>query len=68
MHRGEERDQPHDAEGAGDGKTTDHQRQAGGDHTAEDEEQHDSHDRQRQHLHALLVLADGSGQLAGHGL
>src|SRR6478735_7679768 len=44
--------------------TADDNRQAGGDHAAEHEEQHDHDQRHTEQLAALLVFADGSGQLA----
>ena len=68
MHRGKQRDEPHDAQRSGNRQAADDDRQTGRDHTAEDEEQHYRDQRQRQHFHSLLILGDGAGQLAGHRL
>lgn len=68
MHRGEVGGHPHDAEGAHDGQAADDGGQAGRDDGAEDEEQHHRDQRDGRDLGALLVLADGAGELAGDGL
>ena len=68
MHRDELRGQAHDAERTCDGQGTDEPRQRGRDHASEHEEQHHADQRDGGDLGAFLVLADGSGQLAGQRL
>ena len=68
MHRREFGDEPHDAERARDGQAADDAREGGRDDAAEHEEQHHAHQRDGRDLGALLVVADGAGQLAGQRL
>ncbi len=68
MHGDELGDQAHDAEGARDGQAADDPGECGRDHRAEHEEQHHADQWDGGHLGALLVLADGAGQLTGQRL
>ena len=65
VHRGELGGESQDAQCATDGQAADDGRQCGRHDAAEHEEQHDGHQRDDGDLGALLVGADGSGELAG---
>ncbi len=60
--------QPHDAQRARDGQAADDPGEGGRDDATEHEEQHHADQRDGGHLGALLVLADGAGQLGGQRL
>ncbi len=65
VHRPEHGDQPQDAQRARDAQATHDGRQAGGDRTAEHQEQDHRDQRHREDLHAALVGGDGAGQGVG---
>ena len=61
-------EESHDAQRTGDGQAADEARKGCRDHAAEHEEQHDTDQWNGGHLGALLVLADGAGELTGKRL